>query len=233
MHKLMIPETIRNRVRTRTGKQHPFDSLAAERTALVVIDLQNYFMKPGMPGEIGMAREIVPTVNRLAGELRRRGGHVVWIRTSANNADKSWSVFHDWLMTPDRSQRRLDTMDEAADGYQFWPSIDLQPQDAQITKTRYSAFIQGSSPIDQHLKDRGIDTVLIAGTATNVCCESSARDAMMLNYKVVMVHDALATYADEEHNASLSAFYSNFGDVQGVDEVVASLDRQPQREAAE
>ena len=56
--------------------------------------------------------------------------------------------------------------------------------------------------------------MLIGGTATNVCCESSARDAMMLNFKVVMVHDVLATYTDEEHNATLRTFYSIFGDVQ-------------------
>ncbi len=71
------------------------------------------------------------------------------------------------------------------------------------------------------LRDRGIDTLLITGTATNVCCESSARDAMMLNFKVVMVSDGLATHNDEEHNATLSNFYGLFGDVQTMDEAIA------------
>jgi ureidoacrylate peracid hydrolase len=94
-----------------------------------------------------------------------------------------------------------------------------------VVKKRFSAFIHGSSELDAHLKRLGIDTLLIAGTTTNVCCESTARDAMMLNYKVVMVHDALAAYTDAEHNATLSTFYMIFGDVQSVDDVAQSLTR--------
>jgi isochorismate hydrolase len=116
-------------------------------------------------------------------------------------------------------------MDIDGEGYAYWHLNDISPEDAQITKTRYSAFIQGASSLEQHLRDRGIDTLLITGTATNVCCESSARDAMMLNFKVVMVSDALATHTDEEHNATLSAFYGQFGDVQTTDQVLQSLER--------
>ena len=75
----------------------------------------------------------------------------------------------------------------------------------QLTKTRYSAFIQGSSNIERLLRDRGIDTLLVTGTATNVCCESSARDAMMLNFKTIMVTDGNAATDDDDHNASLIA----------------------------
>ena len=99
-------------------------------------------------------------------------------------------------------------------------------------KTRFSAFIQGSSDIGLHLRGRGIDTLLIGGTATNVCCDSSARDAMMLNFKVVMVPDVLATWTDAEHNATLANFYSIFGDVQTCEEVLASLARGQEATAA-
>jgi ureidoacrylate peracid hydrolase len=95
-----------------------------------------------------------------------------------------------------------------------------------------SAFIQGSSDIEAYLRGRGINTLLIGGVATNVCCESSARDAMMLNFKVVMVPDVLATHSDVEHNATLANFYSIFGDVQTSDEVLASLDRSAETAAA-
>ena len=123
-------------------------------------------------------------------------------------------------------------MEIGADGYEFWHLNDIRPEDARIDKKRYSAFIQGSSDLERHLRDRGIDTLLITGTATNVCCESTARDAMMLNFKVVMVADGLATDTDERHNASLSAFYGQFGDVQTADEVVASLARGDTKKAA-
>jgi ureidoacrylate peracid hydrolase len=114
-------------------------------------------------------------------------------------------------------------MEQGHDGFEFWQDNDIRPEDACLTKTRYSAFIQGCSDIERHLRERKLDTVLITGTATN--CESSARDAMMFNFKTIMVADGLAASSDDEHNASLSAFYGQFGDVQMVEEVLQSLER--------
>jgi ureidoacrylate peracid hydrolase len=225
MHRLLLPPELIKRVTARAGRPHPFDIIDPAKTAFVVVDMQNYFMSPAYQGEVPMAREIVPDVNRLAAAVRQRGGHVVWVKNATNDTRESWSVFHDWLMTPARRDRRYATMDTSHEGHALWPELDARPEDAQIVKKRFSAFIQGSSEIVPYLRGRGIDTVLIGGTATNVCCESSARDAMMLNFKTVMVHDALATYSDAEHNATLTNFYSIFGDVQTVDEVIASLDR--------
>ncbi len=232
MHKFSLPAEIVARVTERVGRAHPFDTLDASRTAFVVIDMQNYFMKPGFMGEVPPAREIVPNVNRLAAELRARGGHVVWVKNATNDTRESWSVFNDWLLTPEKREQRYATMDISHEGHQLWHELDVQPEDAEIVKKRFSAFIQGSSDIAGYLRGRGIDTLLIGGTATNVCCESSARDAMMLNFKVIMVPDVLATYTDAEHNATLANFYSIFGDVQTSDEVLASLDRGQKAAAA-
>jgi len=232
MHKIAISKAATERLRERLGKLHPFDAIDPRKTALVVVDMQNYFVKQGHQAEIPAAREIVPNINRLAAELRRRGGHVVWVRNGTNDTRESWSNYHNYLQSPERAERRLDDMEIGAEGYEYWHLNDIKPEDAQITKKRYSAFIQGSSGIDRHLRDRGIDTLLITGTATNVCCESTGRDAMMLNFKVVMVADGLATHTDEEHNATLSSFYGQFGDVQTVDEVVASLERGEKKKAA-
>jgi ureidoacrylate peracid hydrolase len=232
MHKIAIAKAQIDRLQMRLGKPHPFDVIDPQQTALVVVDMQNYFVKQGHQSEVPLAREIVPNINRLAAELRRRGGHVVWVRNGTNDTRESWSNYHDYLQSPDRAERRLQSMEIGADGYEYWHLNDIRPEDAQITKKRYSAFIQNSSDIERHLRDRGIDTLLITGTATNVCCESTARDAMMLNFKVVMVADGLATHTDEEHNATLSNFYGQFGDVQTVDEVVASLERGENKKKA-
>ena len=67
------------------------------------------------------------------------------------------------------------------------------------------------------MRESGIDTILVAGTVTNVCCESTARDAMMLNYKVVMVSDCNAADNDDDHNGTLRAIYLTFGDVMDSD----------------
>ena len=232
MHKIAIAKAQTDRLQMRLGKLHPFDVIDPRKTALVVVDMQNYFVKQGHQSEVPAAREIVPNINRLAAELRRRGGHVVWVRNGTNNTRESWSNYHNYLQSRDRAERRLKSMDIGEDGYEFWHLNDMRPEDAQITKKRYSAFIQGSSDIERHLRDRGIDTLLITGTATNVCCESTARDAMMLNFKVVMVADGLATHTDEEHNATLSNFYGQFGDVQTTDEVFESLAKGDRKKAA-
>jgi ureidoacrylate peracid hydrolase len=229
MHKFSLPESAVAKSVAQRGVVHVYGRLDGPKTALVVIDMQNYFMAPGEQGEVPLAREIVPAINRLASAIRAARGHVVWIQNSTVDTRRLWSVLHDRLMTPVRRERRWASMDETGPGFPLWSALDVQPGDGRIIKKRYSAFIQGSSNIEGYLRERGIDTLLIAGTATNVCCESSARDAMMLNFNVAMVSDALATHTDEQHAASLLAFYSYFGDVLSVDEAIAGL--SPQSEA--
>jgi ureidoacrylate peracid hydrolase len=225
MHKVVIRPAIIERVKARMGREHAFESLSPEKTALIVIDMQYFFLQPGYLGEVPMAREIVPCINRLAAGVRRLGGLVVWVRNIANDTRESWSNYHEFLFSREKIERRFITMDESHEGSQLWPELDVQPEDAHAFKRRFSAFVQGSSDLEAQLRARGIDTVLIAGTSTNICCESSARDAMMLNFKTIMVSDALATFSDEEHNASLSAFYAIFGDVQDADSCLALLTR--------
>ncbi len=232
MHQLSIPPHVTERVVRRAGRPHPFDAMEPAKTAFVVVDMQNYFVKPGFQGEVPMARALGPPINRLAATVRELGGPIVWIQNATNGTRESGSVFHDSLMTPDRRDRRYASMEIGQEGHALWPELDVRPEDAQIVKNRFSAFIQGSSDLEAHLRGRGIDTVLIGGTATHVCCESTARDAMMLNFKTVMVADVLATYDDETQNASLAAFYSNFGDVQTADEAIAALKRGLARAAA-
>lgn len=223
MHRTEIFPEVVERVKKRVGREHPFDVLEPRRTALVVIDMQTYFVDPQSPASVPVAAMIVPGINRLASALRDRGGHVIWVRGTAHDPDGAWSVFNHDLMTPERRERRATLMD--GEGFAFWSQNDIRPEDAQVTKNRFSAFSPGASDIGAQLEARGVDSLLIAGTVTGVCCESSARDAMMLNYKVVMVSDGLAAHSDREHNASLSLFYATFGDVQSVDACIASLDR--------
>ena len=96
-----------------------------------------------------------------------------------------------------------------------------------MRKDRFSAFIQGASELEQRLRRAAIDTLVVVGTLTNVCCDSTARDAMMRNFKVVMVGDANAAHSDADHNASLAAFLQVFGDVMTSDEVIARLRPAP------
>jgi nicotinamidase-related amidase len=233
MHPFTLPAEAVARTIEHRGAAHVFGRLAPARTALVVIDMQNYFVAPGYMGEVPMARAIVPAINRLAGALRDAGGRIVWVQNSTNDTRQSWSVLHDEMMVPARRERRWTTMDESHPGFGLWPALDARPEDDRIVKKRYSAFIQGSSPIEGLLRGHGIDTLLVAGTATNICCESTARDAMMLNFRVAMISDACAAGTDAAHEASLLCFYSIFGDVLTADEAIAGLMATPNSAAAE
>jgi ureidoacrylate peracid hydrolase len=92
-----------------------------------------------------------------------------------------------------------------------------------IEKTKFSALVQGSSGLDAYLKERGIDTLIITGCLTDVCSESTSRDAMMLNYRIILVTDANAADTDADHNGTLCAVYTTFGDVMPTDMVVDLL----------
>jgi ureidoacrylate peracid hydrolase len=232
MHKFSMPEEIIARVVERVGRAHPFDKLEASKTAFVVIDMQNYYLKPGYLGDVPLARDIVPTINKFAADLRERGAHVIWVRNASNGTRENWSVYHEWLMSPEFCERRYATLDVEHEGHQLWAELVVKSEDSQIVK-RASVPSYKARRISRFcLRSRGIDTVLIGGTATNVCCDVSARDAMMLNFKVIMVPDVLATWTDAEHNATLANFYSIFGDVQTCDEVLASLSRGQEVTAA-
>jgi ureidoacrylate peracid hydrolase len=234
MHKVAIPQTIVDRVIKRRGKEHVFEDYDPARTALIVVDLQNGFMMPGIAfAEIPTAREIVPNVNRLAASLRAAGGTVVWIVTTYEPAvDREWSTYYR-LSTPANGAKRSAALTKGAKGHEIWPELEVKPGDPIVEKKRFSAFIQGSSELDKVLKARGIDNLLITGTVTGVCCESTARDAMMLNYAVTMVTDGNASYSDEEHNRALTAFYATFGDIRSTDDLVALIAKNGKKQAAE
>jgi ureidoacrylate peracid hydrolase len=235
MHKISIPQSVVNRVVERCGTEHPHAALDPTRTALVVIDLQNGFMMEGVAHALcRTAIDIVPNVNRLASAVRRTGGKIFWIQNTHDQAcAESWSHMHA-MVTPEKRDHRTRAMSEGTFGHELWAELDVRSEDVRLQKRRFSALIQGSSDLEAKLKADGYDTILITGTVTNVCCESTARDAMMLNFRTIMVSDGNAAANDEEHNASLIAFYLTFGDVMDTDLVIQCLERgSAARQAAE
>jgi len=232
MHPYTIPAEVKERVLRRQGKLPSHDTIDAARTALIVVDMQNYFVAEGFPLEVPAARGIVPNINRLARAMRAGGGTVVWGQTTAKGALESWGNHHKYMLTPERAKTRLANLDESAEGFALYPKLEPLPSDLRVKKLKFSAFISGSSDIDAKLKSLGVESVLIAGTLTNVCCESSARDAMMLDYRVVMVSDCNATLSDETHANSLNNFVVYFGDVLTTDETLSRLAPADKRQSA-
>jgi len=122
-------------------------------------------------------------------------------------------------------QNHKDGLSEGTEKHELYPELDAREDDEYAHKTRFSPFITGASDLHERLQAAEIENLIITGTATNMCSESAARDAMMLDYKVVMVLDANAARYDEDHLAGLTSFYQSFGDVRTTDETIGMLSR--------
>jgi len=233
MHKLNIPQSVIDRVRTKRGREFSYEGLDPAKTALVVVDMQNAFMLKGVAhAYCAMAEQIVPHINRLAAGVRETGGTVVWIKTTFTpDVLESWSVYYE-MVSPENGQKRIEALTADSKGHELWATLDVRPDDLIVEKKRFSAFIQGSSTLAEQLHARGIDTILVTGTVTNVCCESTARDAMMLNFRTIMVTDGNAAVTDEDHNAALAAFYLTFGDIMSTDQLIGLLKQNASKRLA-
>jgi ureidoacrylate peracid hydrolase len=224
MHEFSMPQWAVDRVMERRGKLHIYDDLRPDKTALVVVDLQNGFMLPEYsPRPVETAKGTVPNVNKLAEALRATGGKVVWIKNTVDDRSlEEWSHWYN-MGKPEWSRQRAETFREGAAGHAIYSDLVVKAEDDIVHKHRFSAFLPESSDLAIRLRRGGYDTVLIVGTVTNVCCESSARDAMMMNFRTIMVSDGNSAFSDHEHEATLAAFYGIFGDVMTTDEVCKRL----------
>lgn len=224
MHNVNIPAEIMSRTRARRGGQSFVDTLDPARTAHVVIDMQQGFLRPGALLEVPVAREIVDNVNRISIALRQAGGRVAFTRFAWLPDDPfEWHLFYRRFLNAETAaiQRRGFAPD--GEDLPLWPQMDRAPDDAVLDKTRYSAFTPGTSGLGDWLQARDIRTLIITGTLTNCCCESTARDAMQLGYEVIFVADATATLTDSEHNATLVNMLTLFADVADTETLLARL----------
>jgi ureidoacrylate peracid hydrolase len=214
-----FPPYVIERVMAKRGRLAVFDRFDPRTTALLVIDMQNFYV-----GEIPSVLAIIPNINRMAARMRELGGLVVWVGMSAGAAGESrWHVYHDNFFTPEKGANHRDQLSPGNPGHDFHAQLDRKPGDETVYKSRFSPFIAGASNIQDVLKAHGIENLIVAGTATNMCCESAARDAMMLDYRVVMVSDANGARYDDDHMAGLTSFYQSFGDVRTTNEVIDDL----------
>lgn len=223
MHDVGVRQEIIDRVMARRGRYHWFDQFDARKTALVVIDMQNTFCEPGSPAEVPVSRGIVANINRFSSQLRNRGATIIWVLHANTHANgrSDWEMFFNHVVADELRNR---TMESLAPGRQsVWRELETNAKDITIIKNRYSALIPGSSSLERVLRSQGIDTLLIAGTKTNICCEATARDAMMLDFKVVMVSDCCAALSDDEHRATLESIIQQFGDVMTQEEILSRM----------
>ncbi len=225
MHDVEIRPEIKERVLKRRGKLHFYDRLDPARTAHVIIDMQNVFVAPGAPIEVPAARGIVDRINETNLALRALGVRIVWIthRNLRQGSGNDWTLYYDHVMTPDAAKTVLDWFHPDHEGSQIWSGLDVHPDDVKIVKCRYSALVPGASILERYLRSNGIENIVISGTKTNVCCESTARDAMMMDFRTVMLSDSTAAQSDDEHRMTLENMITQFADVMTGAQVVSVL----------
>src|SRR5262245_10240993 len=146
MHQASIPQSVIDRVVAKRGRALCFEDMDPRRTALVVIDMQNAFMLPGVAHALcPMAEKIVPNINRLATAVRSAGGGVAWIKATFNDgALRDWSTYFE-MVTPQQARRRIAALTSDSRGHELWSALEVKASDIIVEKNRFSAFIQGSS----------------------------------------------------------------------------------------
>lgn len=225
MHGVTVRREIVDRVLARRGRYHLFEALEPAATAFVIVDMQNMFCEPGAPAEVPASRGICASVNRLSDAVREAGGLVIWITsaTTSTGGKTDWESFIRNFVAEDVRERTVEALRPGGHGEQIWRELVVREDDLHVRKNRYSPLTPGSSILQSVLSSHGVRNVLVGGTKTNICCESTCRDAMMLDYSVIMVEDCNAALSDDEHRAALENVIQQFGDVMTADEVIARL----------
>src|SRR4051794_38203040 len=106
MNRYDMRQSVKDRVIRRQGKLLSHETIDASRAALVVVDMQNFFVGQGYPAEVPAARDVVPNINRLAHAIRTAGGVIAWVQTTATGAVEQWRNHHSHMLTADRARKR-------------------------------------------------------------------------------------------------------------------------------
>lgn len=216
-------ETVTQQILQRRHRLDIYDRLVPEKTALIVIDMQNAFCAPDSVMWVPDTQGIVANINTLARRLRAAGGSVYWIQMKIESEADWPGYLGDLVSRRDTIEGVLQALSPSGEGTELFAPLDVQPGDTCVPKNRFSAFLPKACSLMEHLERQGIDTVIITGTLTNVCSESSARDAAMHDYKVVFVSDANAARDPVAHQRSLESIAQCFGDVRSTEDVVALI----------
>jgi nicotinamidase-related amidase len=218
-HRIRLPGW----ARARGAALNDFPRLTPGRTALVNIDLQSAFAAEDQVFGNAHARAIVPQVNALSQAMRRAGAPVIWTRQTHTSEPPFAPA--DWQYDPEKPgiADAIAALQAGAAGHALYPAAAACSEDLVVDKYRYGAFSCPAGALPRALERLGVEMLIVTGTLTNVCVESTAREANMASYKVIVVSDATAAVTDAEHNAALLNLRLNFADVRRTREVLGMI----------
>ena len=197
-------------------------AIVPKKTALINVDMQNVFVE-NSPIASPDGPEVLKRINKLSAACRKAGvlvvHTIVGYRSDHSNVGIasafSPQVISDRLLDLDRPSAKLH------------PALVVEPQDILLEKPRYGAF--HATDLELILRSRGIDTVIITGICTNVCCETTAREAAVRDFKVLFTSDGTATFdfggltRQEIQRATCASLSLVFAQVLSVDDVITKI----------
>ena len=194
-----------------------FFAIKPESTALIVTDMQNAFVAEDATLETPDAREILDRLSGLVGYAREHDMAVIWTQ-SDHSAPYSGVMLKKF---PILEAERLLWKGEPS--FELYPDM-VQPIEGEhrVVKHKYDPFFE--TDLDAILRNLGIETVIVVGTATNVCCESAARSAFLRDYQVVLVSDCTASFDAAMHEATLRTIEMFFGRVMDTNDVLEEME---------
>lgn len=188
-------------------------TLNVERAALLVVDMQNGFLDPKGVSHLPAAPAIVPAVAAVAAAFRRAGRPVFFTRHAVAADGGNAGIMPVWWGRPSLTDGTWDA--------ELIPSLPREAGDVVIGKCRYSVFV--ATDLEQRLRQARAEDVVIAGVMTNLCCETSARDAFMRDFRVFFLADGTAAPTLAMHRASLLNLAYACATVTTADDVLAAL----------
>jgi nicotinamidase-related amidase len=210
----VIPQELVDKiVARRQGRLHMYPTLDGPRTAFVVVDLDQHSC-----GRAERSEGFFTAVNGVSAAVRAAGGAVAFVTSAIDGPEELTDA-----LGPDLAADYHLAAAPGGAGTRLDDRLDVETGDIRAVKARASAFFPGNCDLPERLRALGVEHVLIGGLVTNVCCESSARDACELGYRVTMVSDALSGQSFGLHEASLATFFRIFGDVRPSEEVIGLL----------
>lgn len=202
----VTPENIREKSEDWLRRIEKFNvhrsPVGVDHSALLVIDMQKFFLSSRVASLVDPGAAILPNVKRLIDRYREKGRPVIYTRHVHNPDGSDLGILGEWWD---------DHCKEGTEGADIHDSVAPGPDDKVICKNRYSAF-HGTDLADV-LRSREVEEVVISGVMTNICCESTARDAFFRDIWVRFVADATASVTEEMHVATLLNLAYAFAEV--------------------
>jgi nicotinamidase-related amidase len=184
-------------------------------SALLVVDMQQFFLDPASPTFTCGGVAILPTVKQLVGALRRAGRPVIFTRHVHHPADLDSGIMGWWW-----EGKCLEGSPES----EIHPDLAPMPGEKVVFKHRYSAFY--NTDLETVLRCLKVEDVVVSGVMTNLCCESTARDAYYRDYRVFIPADGTGSINEEMHVASLLNLAFGFACVTTTDAIIGQLGRE-------